>query len=511
MQSLTRLIAMLYLVFGIIAGSFSTPTSYAGEDPQFYYFDKAKGAFVIESATGDSSRILFDLSEVGIEDTNHDFTIIGPGWSPSGEWLVWLAGSWQSLTSGAAGLGSSRNLFVYSRSSEKNAPIFKKPEEVALLLSIDWSPVEDLLLVHYINKEQNAVVVVLDALSLELTLKMEIDGSDEGSGIGGWTPAGNLEMYEFQDGGYSYLYRVLNTTGESLDTREIDATASCFAENIFWSNSGYFAYLKPRTQTLNIGSISPAIHVETGLRFNNYHVIWSPDGNFALIFDRCESYELSSVNLFSVETSEIETIMDEARTPPSWDFNPWSPTGNRAVLFNPIVNPYILDAETLNLEPIDYTANKSDPLIEWALDGDTLAYYSLAENRKIYIVNLATNVQSSIWSIDVQNRPVDIAFSSTGKYLAYTEYEEGSDLHVWDILAQEKLSAVELLRGAFGQVNFPAGEIWWHADSEWLLFAGDTGWVDTVVNIVNANGQFHREVGQCVLSPSCFGWMPEEK
>jgi hypothetical protein len=224
------------------------------ETPFLYYYSAERGAFIIERADGTEREILAQFEMTGDE-------VVGPGWSLSGRWLAWTVTSSTSPEALA---------MVLDRTSGIVSNVLSVQGDV---LSLDWSPTDDLLLIQYIEDNTNgyAQYVIADVLDHSPLLKIDSviipqDGElplNE-QVVMQWTPSGHYAVLyyplSFNDNPDLYNMRVYSSDGLETGNREI--TVNYVGSNLpiqclpQWSKEDTVAYIDPSGETLNVEEIT---------------------------------------------------------------------------------------------------------------------------------------------------------------------------------------------------------------------------------------------------------------
>ena len=111
------LITVIFTVFQVGQAS---PFQVDSEAPFIYYYSDSLQAFIIERADGTDSQILIAFTPPPAWDweNSQPMVVIGPGWSPSGNWLAWTT----DLPYGNRGQG--RNVYMVHRSGGNWRSVF---------------------------------------------------------------------------------------------------------------------------------------------------------------------------------------------------------------------------------------------------------------------------------------------------------------------------------------------------------------------------------------------------
>jgi hypothetical protein len=127
--------------------------------PFIYFYSQQDTAFVIQRADGTEPRILAYYSPLP-----RHVNITGPGWSGSGNWFAWS-------TRGRGGGAFPENVHLIDRAGERQMVVLP---DLATILGIRWSPVDDVIAVRYYDLDTSGVdnLVVFDPNSRRIVYQL---------------------------------------------------------------------------------------------------------------------------------------------------------------------------------------------------------------------------------------------------------------------------------------------------------------------------------------------------
>lgn len=510
----TRLGTVTLALLGVLVLpilSRSTEPNKQSSAPSIYYYSPSESAFVVEGADGSHHAI---LAQYQLPSRSSPLGIGGPGWSPSGQWFAW------TITDLEGGNPPESVANIVNRETGEILSLVDSLNNRALGdIVMHWSPIEDLLLVF----DGLSKTFLFDARSQKVVTVFDVTHEPE---LIRWAPNGQSVI--FYDSDFSspnepvFKMYVIGLDGKRQE-RHLHLVSDCYREILpFWSAGTKVAYLNADDGTLVIEDFTTgdktSQEVSQGvLRF----VDWSPDGNHALVYtaSSCEAKSLQ-VDLLSLNDQTFTSLLQGATLPESYvtgrfddwfnhytlyPISGWSPSGDKAVIFSSDNDLYALALSPYSLQKISIPLIGKTNFVHWVNNSDRCLF----ERDPI-----EPQKQAEIFSYDFQTQVLDpflessetdnisfLALSPNGHFLAYSYlYGYLVDLTTGDTNQIEFLSSV-LPEG--GRID----EVIWHPSEDWLFILYQAP-STRLVNVVDSEGNIQRELGECTVSPSCFGWLP---
>ncbi|XWX03424.1 hypothetical protein VZO05_13030 [Aggregatilineales bacterium SYSU G02658] len=488
------------------------------EIPFLYYYSENDSAFVIESADGGNKRVLISYTL-----PSQDNIIIGPGWSASGNWFAWATGVRAGLSSGLES-----QAFIVSKTGAEleNAIVGGQ------IVDLSWSPVHDILLVRRLNElgsgTEYLLLDVQNNLAAPPSEITKLDVPSDAEAFVEWTPTGLLAMYHSNNltsQRNDYVMRVFSNKGQQIGSYTFLGIAEkpieCFS--LHWSDTGLFAYIDSNGQYLHIqNSISGDAFIFDAPIQQFGWADWSPDNTKLIVYSGSTCTLGSSVAspmwLLSLTEKTIEQVSERAIRPARIIDNfirfisssAWSPDGTK-IAFREQQRGWILDVESL--DKYEISAGVMDLVVE-----SNLLDWSQSENRLTFIAK-TIETSPAIYTHDVASKDYEIlsvthdvypltffAYSENEKYIAYTSFECGGAC----VLDREQETAYRIvLSSDISNEGNNAFEIMWHPRANWMILTTDAVGISRVIYASDASGNMVRKLGECSVTPSCFGWLPD--
>lgn len=527
---------LITVIFTVSQVGQASPFQADSEAPLIYYYSSLSQAFIIERADGTNSQILTSFTPPPAWDSENSqpMVVVGPGWSPSGNWLAWTT----DLPYGNRGQG--QNVYLAHRSGGDWQSVFDA-EGAWRIHSLTWSPTDDQLLIQRLsNEDDSEQVIVYDVKTQEMVLILDAKElgavfKDQARFVGvEWTPDGqavSLSYYRqcLSSGQVQALLQIISLDGTQAE-REIflpDPDHECYrlAPRIHpsWSSTGRILYTAHNGEDFVVEDL-------TGAQFSVpiptpfvYHVDWNPGGSDAFVYTigDCRMYGDFSLWRLSVSTRSLSRLPEDAAVfvQPAYQLEQfpyptsiWSPTGEFGAFFSENHSQlYLLDAESSVLKVIVLAAPYSlnDPL-RWTDDGTALlfSYRTPEDTYQVHsydVVSGKTTILAPANCEHFSSLRTPHLFCSTTRIPGYayhtdtvsgvqtqlpfmdTEYESDIWLHIYTAI--------------------------WHPEQPWFFWMAhvDVGGGDMPWRMTIANPDFsgYRELGHCFPEQlSCYGWLP---
>jgi len=509
----------LLLITDLLMGK---PVAKAQSDvPFLYYYSQSRSAFIVERADGSDSRV---LAPFALPD---GYTIIGPGWSPSGRWFAWTLFD----IVGGAGYPEAR-AWIVSRDGKYQVALSAGSGSIA---SMSWSPSGDLLLIkkyillvqdmaQYIKMEYEIYNPEGGMIILPTTVPI---AGDLYSSFMEWTPSGRYVAIYYQlpaDG--HYMMELFAPDGTPIIERLYYSNSTCFVSRpghgVFWSNDTA-VYLSSDGKTVNAENLANRTMQQLPAPSGVIAAIdWSPNGNYALIYMQSSCYaETAQLWLLSLTARTIMRVSQDVRPRfpccgddllPSELGNRWSPAGNKAFFVSADGQLYLVTPAPFVMDKLNMPQLGTLPLdspIRWDPNGDKLTFlWNLASETyksQIYAFNPKSMTGAAVLP---QTDAGIFSFSSSERYVVLEGVCGGACIVDLTFGKSYKL-----------ELKFPdripptsAMEFIWHPGQDWVLAMGITISPFYWINVVNADVSVQREIGECyIFAQSCFGWLPESE
>jgi hypothetical protein len=481
------------------------------QTPYIYYYSDDASAFIIERADGSERTVLSSFYPCT------DCQIVGPGWSPSGEWFAWTVDTIPETPRPP----DEALVNLVNKSGTKLIVELNMDEVVR---DLTWSPTTDNLLYSVYAESGSPIEYRVYDVDRQREV-FKIKGPDQGHFEVEWTPFGSVLVYKtLSDMTQMHMY---SADGTWLGTWEIspladDRTLQCLPH---WTLGGDVLYVDT-SGTLLYGSMNQptttALVTDFGALLG---VDWAPDRTQALLFsaENCDWRLLhakgATLWLLSTENGSIEKIADSVVPFPDTDLTKansfWSFEGS--TFFYTKKDPRVLvrvDANTLDTTLVDLYFDERQ--LErrsrqglW-LDQDSLAVVGVPDPSDASM-NIYRTDRGGRTEITTDNGVVNsLTLSPDATFMAY------------GAATCEGLCLVELATGKytsivtrFGPNGIPdlADEIVWAPESTWALASGRATRGSQSIVIFDAIAQEIRSLGgrYRISQPSSIGWMPSSK
>lgn len=485
-----------------------------GEDdsPYFYYYSDTSSSFFIENGTGSDRQVLAEF------ERPENQAIFGPGWSPSGNWFAWYSGY-----PGSGGNTNGTAMII----NHDGGDIIQIDEDCNTNL-LEWSPRDDLILVGcYRDGTFDYIYRVFNPLTQEIILTIDA----EFLGLSGfilditkteWVPSGNyLAVYyaiNVNIDETNYRMALFLPDGTLTYQRDFYSRHLIYSKP-YWSISDTVTYIAPDQSTLVVENFQENQQSEFEISTNTLGwVDWSPDGNYALIYgNQIAEYSDDSdytnpLWLLSLPDESLRLLSQTAR-PLILRYrnqigltSTWSPSGDSAFIVDTSNTIYMINPSSGELSSL-YTSVDGrifPQFIHWFYNDRNLAVLEISADNSISVSTLLTFDLTSNQLVSTRTAPiVTFGYSSTGRYLAYGS-RDCDGICIVD-MTDEVISRIPI-ETRYGTSS--AFDLLWHSERDWLIATGPPDGGLRSINVTDISGNFQRVIGECLLSLSCFGWMP---
>jgi len=480
--------------------------------PYLYYFSDFLNAIVIERADGTDSRTLGE----GLMPPGTDI-VIGD-WSPSGEWFAWRSGKWN----GPGHVNFSG--WIMNANGARRLTLLDNIGNVELM---EWSPVEDLLLVRsgYIPGGAGFTYYLIDVPNEEIATSFTLDSSViwEHPSPGRWTPDGeHIGFYYYAPLRVGnrfetrYFLRTVSKSGEVHDEQInfIEGALSVWAAAPTFSPDGKILYATPDNTALVVNDLtSGEVHIFDEPPEGVSAVEWSASGDYAMLFtQRNCGGQVSCTDLWLLSTLNHE-ISRVAENISSFPTNLWSPQEDRAYVATLEGDVYLLDAESGEISPLGHfeMVPDSHDFVSASWSGDGRQLLILSNNQQtlsLMDINQAQVVYTQTgdfrYNAGWESHTENFVFSPDNRYITLSNQNAVLDTQTNQVTRFIPHSAAAYTTGQANAYN-------WHSGSAWLVtgdlvfFAG--GGSGPWANIVTwVDGTGRRELSKAF---NLADWLPD--
>ena len=478
-------------------------TESTSEDPYIYFYSNHDGAFVTQSANGDDKQIL------AVFDSNNQ-PIYGPGWSHNGEWFAWFLSSPLASINGGYILSTIDNVTNYIS--------ITLPDE-GQIVDMQWSPIHDRLLIVQESTPNLPHLYIYEPTTGNIVSLYNSNTS--GIYRAAWSNFDDQVMLYFLGEDNTSTLTTISLAEELAVTTFAQDNITNFPQ-VYWSQDGKYLYLLAQPRTLQL--VEGVEQTDLG-EFENLleDVSWSPDAEFALVAST-NPQNMTELSLLNTNTLEIYTIIDDLdvdtflfgntrfldrgiRSISTYDH--WAPNSMSFIFQTGDNILYIYDivTDTMNSVPIPdsgsatsfWWSSNDTVWIEWAGESDSLYTFDL---QTLALVRMFPNNDTEF----IINPLFPSSISPQYSYLFFSRITSCGYICVYDVEQEAVLSDIDPIQIDEMEV-FPQNTLW-HEDGRWALLISDYReqvWVSTfgLENIQLTS------IGECSISESCFGWLPE--
>ncbi len=502
----------LVLILGV--GSFaSSAHAQESSNPYIYYFSDTLNAFIIERADGTDTRVLGE-GLMGFTASADNIYVIGPGWSPSGQWFAWTAA--QAGLYGYSGAGF--RPYAFQADGTRRLTLLDRFADAQLA----WSNSTDVLFVASRQVERlkpddpddthsvMSTYLALIDVETEAIIALYEDETVSNYNLY-YSPANRPDVTRTNDGGHfiaslvdfeggdSYngtiLLVMLGIDG-SLTEKSLDAFGSVSIDYGYQtfpsiSSAGWVAY--PTEVDFRAENLLSGQQLTFESLDDLQQIYWDAGGQYAMLVNDhlwwldCTTGSLTLLH----ENWEFDNTFFRGERPI------WSPDSSYALMLGPDNILYAFERTTGTLwdVPIIDAEDRYSPYIAWYWRDDTHVVIYAETEPGIFIYD---PVSFSLEHIDVDmslySQP---RLSSDGRYIAFID--EGAV--IYDTVTEH----YQKLRPSYRGFNTAPGfEIYWDDTDEWLLLFEDAlaagGANIRNLGIARADGTLRRDLS--------FSWTP---
>ncbi|MCQ3930137.1 MAG: hypothetical protein DPW16_06725 [Chloroflexi bacterium] len=474
--------------------------------PFIYYYSPSQKAFVIERADGSENRILTNYAFP--EEVVGEFWIIGPGWSPSGNWLAWTIE--RRLGGSTGGITPVSESYIVNRQSGDSISLIRRTDGIVNITSMDWSPMEDLLLVNEafyptlpdgkpdIEKREESAYI-FDPSTQQITLDIPYGLK--------WSYDGSALVSNRIDSGNGILLVGLDGT---IHERFAYIADNCDLTELKWSRDNKLIY-KSDQENLIVEDFTSGGKTELELPEEIIRNIeWSYDNQYALIYtlSSCED-ESPQLWIFSLAEKLLTVVLEQSQileylAYPAKIISPlsWSPTSNHAFAISQLGMLYLISTSPFEIKEITLKSQESIRNIKWAPVSNQLTIFVSAQDGDdaIYLYNIERDSLELLASVR-DGSPFVLEWSPNENLLAFSDFSS-EEAKILDVTSRQITNIKPLSN--IPTMSLSVQTIKWDPTGEWLFLTGDNGYL----NVTKSDGSHKRGLVVCILSPSCFGWLP---
>ncbi|MCI0709928.1 MAG: hypothetical protein L0154_07170 [Chloroflexi bacterium] len=502
----------IFLLLIILSGTLASATkAQSGPVPYIFYHSTVLNAFVIERADGTDSRIIGE----GITPFDQR-AYPRPGWSPSGQWLVWIT----AIPFGGPG-DVRRDAWGVSVDGTQRLTLLNDVTDVR---SIGWSPAEDLLFMLHDRWNIQASLIDVAANRVVMSSALQIHDSDVG-GIS-WTPDGQYVTFyysKYPDSDRTqprqYFLRVISRKGE-VSHRQVSILPYEDAGRAYpiYSTEGWLLYATPDKAKLVADNVSTGERLEFDMPPLQIHRIeWSFSGDYAAVFtrDRCANPAPdcpSNLWLLTPSDQTLEKVAENVIHQSEYvQHDVWSPSQDVAVFTTPDRVLHMLEAEALTITDLELPLSEypgltlpERPRPYWFPSGDRWLIpeltYEMRQQQFAYEYNLTTQ-QGQFYQFNTRLHPL---MSANGAYYVSVSGETT----IFRLISGEQVPIPRHSGAYFYANDVTLYSARWHPTSNWLVtgVAHDQS-AYLPASVISADGKVYRELGSCY---ACVDWLPEQ-
>jgi hypothetical protein len=504
-----RVLALPVLIV-VGASSITSKVQAAVNAPFLYYYSQEQAAFIVERADGSDHRILVAYSLAPDSNPTGEVhtIIIGPGWSPSGNWFTWRE------TTNYGGVSSA---YVVSRDGRSRYTLLNG----LAVISMEWSPIKDLLLVT--TPGYKAYIIDMQSPNTPKLIDDHIEDS-----IVYWTRDGRYAVVITLNQEQPDEMKLFSPDGTGQNREFYQGGRGCAFP--VWSSNDRVAYLDATGKRLIVENFADGQQLGFDIPKGSIRqLIWSPDENYILVYtsDDCSAQKDLNLTLLSLRDKRSALISDVAQllpSPTSYDnfsFPSWSADSNNIIFLTSSRHIFMVALPSLQSYQISPPQMGFSSFVQWE-SNDVLAFIWTAEDIShstvnIYTYGLATHTLDNALSRTNQilaAPPGYFSFASDRKYLGMANgllyiVDQHTD-HVTAITVKdEHLNPTKDI--ILGNIN----QFLWSPHGNWLITLSVES--PYLLNVVNIDGTIQRELSVCPTSTlpenggSCFGWLPDKK
>ncbi|MCQ3931574.1 MAG: hypothetical protein DPW16_14040 [Chloroflexi bacterium] len=464
-----------------------------------YYYSLETEAFIIERPDGSERQI---LAEYKLPEFHT--AVFGPGWSQSGNWFAWTSGDpWGTRPDSSA--------FMVSRDGTQR---FTLLDGLSSILNLQWSPTSDLLLVSRLGETHRREFFVIDANTQTILTTFDID--DFSFTGAEWTPDGLfVVLYGYEENTKRQM-TIISPNGHIQErTIYLADTDNCLSLLLAssWSKTGKAIYLQSEGD-LVIEDFHTGEKVNISLP-NSLIVeaFWSPDQNQAVVFIQTScAASTYQAWLLDIQVMSFRLLAENVVLPycSDWEGLPcwvWSSEGNAAIfLLDGTLLTLLQDGQLKQVNiPSEYGYSFSYTPLQWTPDGSQILSLRETPDNKValFSFDILTHESTALFEMDyIRNFSV----ASDGQHVALSGFCEKNEMSgcIFDTESRTMIPLISS-QDSLGNTSY----FYWSPDDNWLIQAEEVLTGSRLLTVSNLNGTIQRDIGFCVVSQSCFGWLPK--
>ncbi|MEL6309556.1 MAG: WD40 repeat domain-containing protein, partial [Chloroflexota bacterium] len=460
----------------------------ADDTPYIWWYADSENAFVVERADGTDSQLIGE----GVVPDEHDI-LEDVAFSPSGEWFAWR--------STVYGYGNDPYIGSLLRVSDNTrSNLLDDFHDIRLL---HWSPIEDWLFVANRTDRNHEILSIIDVVTGDLLAQVRLNLSvaygynPHHQNRYGWSE--DSQFFYYDAGGYRYDLHVDGSV-DVYHWQQLYSWNDVFVLSYVFTDEGYAVLENTQTGQQIPLYEAPHYDVDTYLYVNPtrthvLNILHPSTGKEVHLID----VETETVTRLSDALSVVPESLDPDHSRPTW-----SPDGQFAFLFDDDNRPHLLDVLSGDVTQIALPEDTSE-LEYW--------YWLPSINSIVMITSDSAVCQYSIESNELTMLSSDIDPDWNGVPQLYPSPDGRSlgssnkadrllDLDTDEILTLPTHSSTIYRDGRWHRMQ-------WHENSEWFFtsqftqFANDGGYTSHTIRHVDGNW---RELGFC--RGECIGFVP---
>jgi hypothetical protein len=461
--------------------------------PEIFYYSELESAFVREHVDGTKRSV---LTPYVLPD--EDDYITGPGWSSSGEWFAWTSASFGGTS------GSQADIYILN--ARDTDVIVLTVAENEVVVALQWSPVDDLLLVllgdisdvyteHFFLYDPSDKAIVISNLDAPLqTDSLTIEWSYDG---------------RYFTVTYPRLSLLVDTRFESEPVKVLevvtDRGATCgYGLAPHWISDIEIVYGNGPITIENVAQdFRYSIEIPSG---KVQGLTWSNDRTLALIYTLSEGVNL--LWIYSIETGELQLVDENVAYYGSCSrpdsLAAWNPHGDTAYFVDSDRHLYVLEATGDNVRvPIDNH-----------VEMDVGAELIWRETGLIILANRPELFGKQVYAFDLLTNEVRQIVPETAN-----EVIQSTDMSSYENYLMVGNRLIELSTHQVSNITFeivPApyvefsSHLYTDVDStNWTFISGAESIVANPIYIIDLSNADARFLTKCPpSSSSCYGFVP---
>lgn len=476
----------------------------ASDAPFVYFYSYDDSAFIIQRADGTDRRILTEYTPLYRPSPERwGGNIYGPGWSPSGQWFVWMSDGYSEA-------------FLVNRDGSIRRSIAKGFK----VHNMWWNPVSDLLVIElseneYYDDEGFVQIRLYDPAKDEVIAKIDFEMQPIDLY---WSPDNRAFAYA----GESYIY-IFTREGNPLFSVPTRLSHDDGPRGIpFWLNTEEIAYYNVNINKLVIQNVYTGnpTHVIEMPEPPIDHIVWSPDRQYALILGHTPS-EQAPPNVYRLKLW-LASLADDSLTRIE-DRLDWtnSPYYELSMLWN--ANHEVLLTSNADGEKFTDDDDKLAIYSASAMEVTSAPYVSVKSPRWIGddIVFVGESIDeanvSHLYRYSSADGRVTILDDTNVGYSYYISPPQGDRLiyrdTILDMSSGERRKIFSSLSEELAHLPFNTWHVVWHPTEDWVIGGGgDSVWGPLSIHVADVAGTTETHLNWCnnFDAVSCYGWLPPE-